>query len=265
MKPAPAVATVVNEAPKLETTDAVATPAVADAVSKPADKPLAIDPALKPANPVADAVDPFALPPAAKPADSKPTDTKPADINPADIKPVDAAPAEAKPADVKLPDVKPATEALPPPDAAKPAEAPVDDPFAPVPAAAKPAAKDSGSTTPPAAKITVAPAKITLPAKIAAPATPTKVVPVALAAKADKPALPAVENEAMRVWHDDTGEYEVRGRLILVLPGKVRLLKETGRTTTVPLDRLSPADLEYLHQHAPALTATLTAQSEAHQ
>jgi hypothetical protein len=51
-----------------------------------------------------------------------------------------------------------------------------------------------------------------------------------------------------RHWVDNTGDFQIRGRLILILDGKVRILKETGRTTTVPLSRLSPADREYVEQ-----------------
>jgi hypothetical protein len=51
-----------------------------------------------------------------------------------------------------------------------------------------------------------------------------------------------------RTWTDNSGQYRVQGRLILILDGKVRLLKESGRTTTVPLDRLSPADLNYVER-----------------
>jgi hypothetical protein len=50
----------------------------------------------------------------------------------------------------------------------------------------------------------------------------------------------------MRQWVDDTGTFRVKGQLILILEGKVRLLKETGRTTTVPLTRLSAADRQYV-------------------
>lgn len=50
----------------------------------------------------------------------------------------------------------------------------------------------------------------------------------------------------VRKWTDDTGEFEIHARLLVVLDGKVRLLKETGRTTTVPLDRLSAADRQYV-------------------
>jgi hypothetical protein len=50
----------------------------------------------------------------------------------------------------------------------------------------------------------------------------------------------------VRQWVDDSGSFRVKGRLILILDGKVRLLKETGRTTTVPMDRLSDADQRYV-------------------
>ena len=52
----------------------------------------------------------------------------------------------------------------------------------------------------------------------------------------------------MRAWVDNTGNFKVQGRVIAILDGKVRLLKDTGKTTTVPLDRLSDADREYVEQ-----------------
>lgn len=52
----------------------------------------------------------------------------------------------------------------------------------------------------------------------------------------------------LRPWTDNSGQYRVQGRLVLILDGKVRLLKETGRTTTVPLDRLSASDLDYVRR-----------------
>lgn len=52
----------------------------------------------------------------------------------------------------------------------------------------------------------------------------------------------------VREWTDNSGQFRVQGRLTLILEGKVRLLKETGRTTTVPLDRLSPADRDYVEE-----------------
>jgi hypothetical protein len=50
----------------------------------------------------------------------------------------------------------------------------------------------------------------------------------------------------MRLWHDNTGNFEVMGRLVVVRPDQVRLLKENGRFTTVPLRRLSAEDRKYV-------------------
>ena len=91
--------------------------------------------------------------------------------------------------------------------------------------------------------------------KIEQTATPAVTISAATAA--------VVENDAMRLWHDDSGEFEVRAKLVLMLDGKVRLLKDTGKYTTVPLDRLSPPDMTYVRQHASAMLAKLTAQSDS--
>jgi hypothetical protein len=115
--------------------------------------------------------------------------------------------------------------------AAAPAPAPVDDdPFAPAtPAAPAPAAAP-------------APEAEALPAPDAAPAaTPKSDDPFA------DPFQTSVDGKLpMRQWVDDSGSFQVQGRLILILEGKVRLLKETGRTTTVPLERLSADDRQYV-------------------
>jgi hypothetical protein len=52
----------------------------------------------------------------------------------------------------------------------------------------------------------------------------------------------------LRIWSDNSGGFQVNGRLIAILDGKVRILKETGRTTTVPMNRLSKADREYVDE-----------------
>jgi hypothetical protein len=52
----------------------------------------------------------------------------------------------------------------------------------------------------------------------------------------------------VREWVDDSGLFRVRGRLIGVLDGKARILKESGRTTTVPTTRLSTADRGYVEE-----------------
>src|SRR5690606_35171814 len=55
-----------------------------------------------------------------------------------------------------------------------------------------------------------------------------------------------LKSEEMRLWTDNTGKFTTRGRLIEVLDGAVRLLKENGRTTTVPMHRLSHADSTFV-------------------
>jgi hypothetical protein len=63
------------------------------------------------------------------------------------------------------------------------------------------------------------------------------------------------EAGAMRLWTDNTGKFQVRARLVQVLDGKVRLEKESGRFTTVPMDRLSRPDLAFLRSQAPTVAS----------
>ncbi|RMF44294.1 MAG: hypothetical protein D6753_02945, partial [Planctomycetota bacterium] len=68
---------------------------------------------------------------------------------------------------------------------------------------------------------------------------------------AEKDASAAIEKALqLRTWHDNTGLFQVDARLVEVYPDKVRLLKANGRTCTVPLRRLSPADLGVVQQIA---------------
>ncbi len=113
-----------------------------------------------------------------------------------------------------------------------------DDPFAPIaPAAPKlpaaPASDDPFAPLPPAA----APSP---PAPLAAEPTTLRIAEALVPGPDGR--LP------VREWRDNSGSFNVKARLILILDGKVRLLKESGRTTTVPVERLSPADQTYLHE-----------------
>jgi len=113
-----------------------------------------------------------------------------------------------------------------------------DDPFAP----AKPAAPTS---TGPDDDDPFAPVKKpeARPTAIAADSPARLAAPLAADLQLDREGrLP------LRQWTDNSGQFRVQGRLIQLLDGKVRLLKETGRTTTVPLERLSPADLTYVQR-----------------
>lgn len=49
-----------------------------------------------------------------------------------------------------------------------------------------------------------------------------------------------------RKWRDNTGTYDIEARLSIIYPDKVRLTKPNGRTTTVPMQRLSNRDLAYV-------------------
>jgi hypothetical protein len=66
-----------------------------------------------------------------------------------------------------------------------------------------------------------------------------------------------------REWVDNTGRYATRGRLVSFLDGHVRLLKDNGRTTTVPLARLSENDLEFVNRQASAQRAIQVAERAA--
>lgn len=52
----------------------------------------------------------------------------------------------------------------------------------------------------------------------------------------------------VRSWSDNTGTYQIEGRLIAIFDGHVRVLKATGKTTTVPMRRLSDADKKYVEE-----------------
>ena len=62
-------------------------------------------------------------------------------------------------------------------------------------------------------------------------------------------------SQSLRHWVDDTGSFSCEGRMIRLLDGKVQILKASGRTTTVPLARLSQADLEFVNRQASAQQA----------
>jgi type VI secretion system secreted protein VgrG len=57
--------------------------------------------------------------------------------------------------------------------------------------------------------------------------------------------------DAMRLWTDITGKHQVRGQMkkILIAEQKVRILKDTGKYTTVPFARLSEADRTFVARH----------------
>jgi hypothetical protein len=56
----------------------------------------------------------------------------------------------------------------------------------------------------------------------------------------------------LRHWVDNTGRFSCEGRLTRVMDGEVQLLKDNGHHSTVPLGRLSQADLAFVYRQASA-------------
>lgn len=70
-----------------------------------------------------------------------------------------------------------------------------------------------------------------------------------------------LESPQLRLWVDNTGRFSCHGRMIRVLDGHVRLLKDNGRTTTVPFYRLSQPDLSFVQRQVSAHRAQETTQT----
>ncbi len=190
----------------------------------------------------------------------KSSDTKPAPAKPAAITD-DADDLAAEPAD----DMPAAADDK---DSAKPAGDDFDDLFDDEPkAGAKSAAAQPGSDDKPATadddlmfdeeeSAQTAPQS---PAVVAA----EPVAPELVAADTAPPAESLVEQQIedadasaeFRTWTDNTGSFTVRARLVRILDGQVRLQKETGRFTTVPLSRLSKPDLAFVQGLVPTIAS----------
>ncbi len=57
-----------------------------------------------------------------------------------------------------------------------------------------------------------------------------------------------------RQWIDNSGTYRVKARLVVIYVDRIKLLKENGKISTVPLSRLSDADFGYVSWVASNLT-----------
>jgi hypothetical protein len=63
-----------------------------------------------------------------------------------------------------------------------------------------------------------------------------------------------------RLWNDNTGSFQTTGKLVSITETHVRLLKDTGKYTTVPKERLSAEDLEYVNEMSKHLVEGTTDQ-----
>jgi hypothetical protein len=140
-----------------------------------------------------------------------------------------------------------ATEATTPPaDSATPTAEPATDAAADEFFGAEPATTE-GAATPPA-DATETPAAGDQPAEEAAEGEGEDIFDLGSILR-EPGGLASAE---LRTWVDNTGDYSCRGRLVRFMEGKVRILKDNGRTTTVPLARLSASDLEFVNRQASA-------------
>ncbi len=73
-------------------------------------------------------------------------------------------------------------------------------------------------------------------------------VPPKAPAQQTKPVTEQSVELPVRLWTDNTGNYQTKGRLVKVTSTYVRLLKDNGRFSTVPKHRLSEADLAYVNE-----------------
>jgi hypothetical protein len=79
--------------------------------------------------------------------------------------------------------------------------------------------------------------------------TPEAEAPVeapAEAPKGDADIDDLFKDSSYRNWKDNTGNFSVKAKLIVIYGDSVRLLKDNGNTTTVPFRRLSENDRQYV-------------------
>ena len=67
---------------------------------------------------------------------------------------------------------------------------------------------------------------------------------------------PKFDGAEFRQWVDNTGAYSVKARLSVIYSDKVKLLKENGSVTTVPMSRLSEADYGYVKWVTASMTGS---------
>lgn len=68
-----------------------------------------------------------------------------------------------------------------------------------------------------------------------------------LVSAVEKPEEISIEQSQKRFWSDNTGKFSTSGKLILVSEDFVRLVKDTGKTCTVKIERLSEVDRQYVN------------------
>lgn len=80
---------------------------------------------------------------------------------------------------------------------------------------------------------------------------PVATAPSTAALAANATPMPSPGAAPLRTWTDNTGQFRIEARLVSVQGGAVTLQRADGRSLNVPLDRLSPADQNYVRLQAP--------------
>ena len=122
-------------------------------------------------------------------------------------------------------------------------EGPGDEPAKPAPVT-KPAGTPAKPAAPPKKPAADKPAMKSGTGQRPAPALKPENQPEA------KPEATSTNKQEMRTWTDDTGKFTVEASFDGLEDGEVKLLKPDGKTTRIPLDKLSPADRELAEQLA---------------
>lgn len=104
------------------------------------------------------------------------------------------------------------------------------------------------SAPPSAANTNAAPSRPALSPAAAEP-KPSRALPenVDASSKAEKDG----NEERLRTWTDSTGQHHFQGELIDFREGNVHLKGRDGKAITVPIDKLSPADQEFVRSPQP--------------
>lgn len=274
-----AVDVVATDATHAVVTESVVAPTLsAEPTPTPAPVAAAV-PELEPVEPVA-AHEPI---PELKPAPETPTpeaETTAAEPESADeARPPEPAVTDAAPELPPMPEETPPVEAEPPApapaaEAPKPGnafeeadQAQVEPADAAVPAeesSAPPVASEEPAVVPDAEPVPVLvvglpadePAATDAPASDVPATEPELPIDPFAPEPAPEPAAePSAAVEPFRRWIDDTASSAVVGRLVDVRGAVIEILKADGRTVTVPLDRLSGFDRDYVSVAGPRLAA----------
>ena len=66
---------------------------------------------------------------------------------------------------------------------------------------------------------------------------------------ADKLGMPTAETPEYRTWQDITGKFKIEAMFVGLAAGKAQLQKKDGQILSVPIEKLSKTDQQWVRQH----------------